>query len=244
MLVGLSLLLMPSMARAEPPGCYSVGGTENTIYLPVNCPTEGSARAVSQFGACFIVLSADLVRERDCDNLDQPGNAVPESGTITNDGRIRCRDGSFVDDPGASGTLPGGDSLTNSQRDALRENACSERGGYESLNTSTGSRDAGTSRDELSDGQCETSGNETLNAGNCGIIRIVVDVINFLSALAGIVIVFSIMFAGFQYMTARDNSGQIQQARTRIIWAISALLIFIFMYSALNFLVPGGLGIV
>jgi hypothetical protein len=80
-----------------------------------------------------------------------------------------------------------------------------------------------------------------LNSENCGIVGYMVIAINLLSALAGMAIVFSIMFAGYQYMTARDNAGQIQQARQRIIWAISALLIFIFSYALLNFLVPGGI---
>lgn len=81
---------------------------------------------------------------------------------------------------------------------------------------------------------------DVLNKENCGIVKILVDGINILSALAGMVIIGSIIIAGYQYMTARDNSGQIQQARTRIIWAISAMILFIFMYALLNFLVPGG----
>jgi hypothetical protein len=82
--------------------------------------------------------------------------------------------------------------------------------------------------------------NPQLDSGNCRIIEYLVAGINVLSALAGMVIIFSIMFAGFQYMTAQDNSGQIQQARQRIIWAITAMLIFIFMYAMLDFLIPGG----
>jgi len=79
-----------------------------------------------------------------------------------------------------------------------------------------------------------------LSSENCEIVGYLVLAINIMSAVAGMAIVFSIMFAGFQYMTAQDNPGQIQQARTRIIWAISALLLFLFSYAILNFLVPGG----
>jgi len=81
---------------------------------------------------------------------------------------------------------------------------------------------------------------EVLTSGNCGIIKILVNGINFLSALAGMAIIASIIVAGYQYMTAQDNSGQIQAARTRIIWAIVALVMFIFMYAFLNWVVPGG----
>jgi Type IV secretion system pilin len=83
-------------------------------------------------------------------------------------------------------------------------------------------------------------GAERIDAENCQIVKYLVSGINFLSALAGLAIVGSIMVAGYQYMTARDNSGQIEAAKKRIIWAIVALILFIFMYSILNFLVPGG----
>lgn len=86
--------------------------------------------------------------------------------------------------------------------------------------------------------KCES---EELTADNCGIIAYLVLAINVLSVFAGMAIIGSIMFAGFQYMTAKDNSGQVEAARKRITWAIVALAIFIFMYAVLNFLVPGGL---
>lgn len=79
-----------------------------------------------------------------------------------------------------------------------------------------------------------------LNSENCGIVRYTVAGINLLSGVASISIIASIIFAGYQYMTAQDNSGQIQKARQRIIWALTALALFIFMYTLLNWLVPGG----
>lgn len=96
------------------------------------------------------------------------------------------------------------------------------------------------SRDTLSRGECEPDEGEELNRDNCGIIDIVVTAINFLSALAGIVIIGSIMFAGYQYMTARDNPQTVQAARIRVVWALVALALFVFMYALLNFLIPGG----
>ena len=81
---------------------------------------------------------------------------------------------------------------------------------------------------------------DSLNADNCQIISYIVVVINVLSAIAGMAIIASVMIAGYQYMTARDNSGQIMKAKLRIVWALVALALFIFMYSLLNFLVPGG----
>jgi hypothetical protein len=107
----------------------------------------------------------------------------------------------------------------------------------------TQSQEGGTDRDSFSGGQCEPEGDEGLNSENCGIINIVVSVINFLSAIAGIALVASLMISGYLYMTARDNAGQIEKAKARIIQTLIALTVFIFMYALLNFLIPGGLGL-
>lgn len=76
---------------------------------------------------------------------------------------------------------------------------------------------------------------------NCGVIKYILLLTRALSAIAGVSIVASIMIAGYQYMTARDNSGQVQAARTRIMWAIVALMVYIFMFAFLEFMIPGGL---
>ncbi len=102
------------------------------------------------------------------------------------------------------------------------------------------SRAAATTGNSTIETDCEPANNASITAENCQIVKYLVTGINFLSAIAGMVIVFSIMFAGYQYMIARDNAGAIAAAKTRIIWAIVALLMFIFTYTGLNFLVPGG----
>ena len=183
---------MPTPAYAVPAGCYLGEGNGANTYTSTTCPTEGVARAVGQFQACFVVLPGGTYEERNCEKLDESENEVPESRTIT------------------SGA--GNDEIFES----------------------------GTPRDQLSDGQCEPENNEELNAENCGIIDIVVTVINFLSAFAGIAIIASLMIAGFIYMTAQDDPGKVQKAKSRIVQTLIALVLFIFMYALLNFLVPGG----
>jgi heme/copper-type cytochrome/quinol oxidase subunit 3 len=75
---------------------------------------------------------------------------------------------------------------------------------------------------------------------NCSIIYYLVIGINFLSAAAGLAMVFSFIFAGYQYITARDNPQFVQAAKNRILWTLIALATFLFMYAGLNWLVPGG----
>lgn len=108
--------------------------------------------------------------------------------------------------------------------------------------TQTGNFGAGDeSTIPVEDTSIDTDCNETpLTAENCGIIGLIVAGINFLSALAVLAIIASIVIAGYQYMTAQDNTGKIQQAKQRIIWALVALALLIFMYTLLNWLVPGG----
>lgn len=119
-----------------------------------------------------------------------------------------------------------------------------ELGGSEAQNSES-SADTGSSntpsegtRDEINKNQCKS---ETLEANDdCLILKYTVTAINVLSALAGMAIIGAMIFAGYLYMTARDNAGQIQQAKQRIIWALIALVVFVFTYVILDFLVPGG----
>jgi hypothetical protein len=104
-----------------------------------------------------------------------------------------------------------------------------------------GSNDT-TEESEVVQTDCKitTSEDSPLTARNCGIIRLLTAGINVLSAIAGMAIIASMMIGGYQYMTARDNSGQVEAAKKRITWALVALGLFIFMYAILNWLVPGG----
>jgi len=72
------------------------------------------------------------------------------------------------------------------------------------------------------------------------IIDAVFAIIRFLSAGVGIVIVASTMFAGIQYTLARDDPTAVAHAKERIVNNLIALLIFIFAFSLINYVVPGG----
>ena len=65
-------------------------------------------------------------------------------------------------------------------------------------------------------------------------------IIAFLSAGVGIVVTAVIVIAGIQYATAGANPQSVSAAKNRILNAIIALLMYIFMVGILNFLVPGG----
>lgn len=80
----------------------------------------------------------------------------------------------------------------------------------------------------------------SLNKGNCHIIGWLVIFINTLSALVGIVVIIVLIVAGIQWSSAGNNPQQLAAAKSRIVNALLALLVFIFMYAFLQWIVPGG----
>lgn len=76
---------------------------------------------------------------------------------------------------------------------------------------------------------------------NCIVTNYLVPAINFLSAGVGIVIIIMIVIGAVQYSTSGGNPQGEANARKKIFNALLALITFIFIYSFLNFIVPGGL---
>ena len=65
--------------------------------------------------------------------------------------------------------------------------------------------------------------------------------INFLSALVAVAVTISIIIGGIQYGSSGGDPSKVTAAKTRIRNSIIALVAFLFLYSFLNFLLPGGL---
>jgi uncharacterized protein YqhQ len=72
------------------------------------------------------------------------------------------------------------------------------------------------------------------------IIRDIQDIVDFLSAGVGLVVVAMIILGGIQYSIAGDNSQKITDAKKRIANALIALLVFIFLFAFVQWLIPGG----
>jgi len=65
-------------------------------------------------------------------------------------------------------------------------------------------------------------------------------VVNFLSALVGVVVLAVIVLGGIQYSMAGDNPSAVTAAKQRIINGLIALVAFLLMFSFLQWLIPGG----
>lgn len=79
------------------------------------------------------------------------------------------------------------------------------------------------------------------SSGSTTIDRLVQSTVDLLGAITGIVIVLSIIIGAIQYMTARDNSAQVAAAKHRILMSILSLVLFVFAYTILQWLLPGGI---
>ena len=65
--------------------------------------------------------------------------------------------------------------------------------------------------------------------------------VNILSGITGLVILISLIVAGIQYTTARDNASQAAAARDRIRdLALIVIPLYVFGYALLQWLIPGG----
>lgn len=66
-------------------------------------------------------------------------------------------------------------------------------------------------------------------------------VVNILVLGLGVAGVVGVVWAGILYLTARDNEQQAARAKIRLIEVAIGLVAWALMYTALQFLVPGGL---
>ncbi len=90
--------------------------------------------------------------------------------------------------------------------------------------------------------QFDCSGTDKNEGGKKNpIIGLGLSILGWITAIVAVAVVGGIVYGGFLYMTAQDNSGQTQKGITVIVNSILALILWVFAYVVINFLVPGGL---
>lgn len=96
-------------------------------------------------------------------------------------------------------------------------------------------------REEVnSKNDCINKGSGGLTKENCGIINYLILFVRVLSGLVGIVVVIMIVVRGMQYIVARENPQMTASARQGLLWAVLALIMYLFLFAFLQWLVPGG----
>lgn len=93
----------------------------------------------------------------------------------------------------------------------------------------------GTSREDLQNCRGAACVNDN------PITKIIIFIINVLSALIGVVVVGVIVMAGIQYSSSGGSPQATAQAKKRILNAIIALIVYFFLFAILQWLIPGGL---
>lgn len=78
-------------------------------------------------------------------------------------------------------------------------------------------------------------------SGDNGILFLLKLVIRILTGLVAALSAVSLIYAGFQYVTAGDQSSQVQAAKERITQTLIGVLLYAFMASILHFIIPGGI---
>ena len=73
-----------------------------------------------------------------------------------------------------------------------------------------------------------------------GILKLV---LNILIYGIGVAAVIGVVIAGILYLTARDSEAQVATAKKRLYEVVIGLVLWVAMYSLLNFLIPGGLSL-
>lgn|SRR5574344_1387500 len=65
--------------------------------------------------------------------------------------------------------------------------------------------------------------------------------LNILTYGIGAAATLGIVISSIQYITARDNAGQVEKAKNRIFQIVIGIAIYAVFWGVLNFLLPGGL---
>lgn len=106
---------------------------------------------------------------------------------------------------------------------------CSANGGPSGNTTTTNQCDKVESSSQLT--KCVQSNKIVTDLQN---------IVNFLGAGVGIVVIGMIILGGIQYSIAGDNSQATTAAKQRISNAAIALVVYLFIFAFLQWLIPGG----
>lgn len=83
---------------------------------------------------------------------------------------------------------------------------------------------------------------DTKKGGNQNpIIAFALIAVGWITGLVSLAVVGAIVYGGFLYLSAQDNSSQTQKGIEVIVNAVIGLLLLISFYAIINFVVPGGL---
>lgn len=238
-------LLSVQPARAESASAYCLAKYgENNLQMLNQCRTafdyykcgdidpKSSSASTTQYNQCLNsvndALSSDATSAQ-TKALNECESKYPDND-FDNDAYKAC----------VASVLASNDSSSNISAADLK--SCEEKGYSEE---ECAAFQSSTFNDYSTSGAHDCNGVPTSFDVDCGddnpIYGYLTEIINFLSAGVGIVVIIMIALGGIQYMSAGGNPQATQAAVHRIVNAILAMVVFIFIWAFLNWLVPGGM---
>lgn len=198
-------------AAAAPPRCYTVSGGSPPTVRQNACTTNGGPTAY-EIAASFLSIGHTLQNDH-CYILGL-GPSIVEA-PFSNQFCVNAR---------TNATTPTGDGDRAGDGDGGGQGTIAGEGTLESPSRRV---------------QQRCNGGACIN--NNYIVIMAKWIINILSAVVGIVVVAVIIFAGIEYSASAGDPNRVGAAKSRIINAIIALIAYMFLFVALQWLIPGGL---
>lgn len=202
-----------------------------SMNLSFDCPAGATLLTGDYLGGLVIKCSSGDAQSVGAtkNTMDLSLNCTQDTDTATVNGPTGSPVGYFATCPDGKPPTNGANSATTTTKVVTPKNDCAP----------------GTNKTDNGDackvtGNCDAKPGEELNKDNCSIIGWLVIGINTLSALVALTVVIVIIVAGIRYSAAGDDPQKVAQAKARIMNAIIALVVFIFMYAFLQWVVPGG----
>jgi hypothetical protein len=87
---------------------------------------------------------------------------------------------------------------------------------------------------------CDTAKKDDVATKDSGVFKLLIWVINILTAMVGIAAVGGLVYAGILYASARSGAEQVAKSKNIITDVVIGIVAYALMYLVINWLVPGG----
>ncbi len=124
--------------------------------------------------------------------------------------------------------------------DPNNPNPCIGTGGVDANGNVTCTQNGKTCVGDCSAAKTTSAGCPARSTGIAFITNYADPLINFAAGIFGVYITIIIVVAGIQYSTSADDPSKTSAAKSRITDAVIALLAFLFLYTFLQWITPGG----
>lgn len=137
--------------------------------------------------------------------------------------QVDCNDGTKI-------SVPGGDPRTDAE-------ICKSHGGAKVVPTANGDTPKCAI---LPSAFCEDAKSGGTDVANSGVFKLLVWVLNIMTAGVGIAAVGALVYAGILYASAGGGSDQIVKSKKIITDTVIGIVVYALMFLVINWLVPGG----